>query len=283
MRSAQLQQPRELTTLSASSLEESDSGLNELGQLAVDLSLTAMRVGTCALMVHHGIDKIENVEGFSANVVANYFEQNQADALDLDKTVLETVQAAAKNGETYNEIRALLGQFLFKGDAVEKKVRALSGGEKARVALCCMMLTPGNLLVMDEPTNHLDIPAKEMIESALQAYDGAVLIVSHDRYFVSQVATTICALEDRTLVRYDGDYRMYMERDEDLQERLEARYVAGSKGIQSVRKAPEAARAAAMGEQAEKNAKRKKSFGGKMPGVSGDKTKGIKNAKRINA
>ena len=164
-----------------------------------------------------------------------------------------------------------------------RKVGALSGGEKARVALCCMMLTPGNLLVMDEPTNHLDIPAKEMIEGALQAYDGAVLIVSHDRYFVSQVATTICALEDRTLVRYDGDYRMYMERDEDLQEKLEARYVAGSKGIQSVRAAPEAARAAAMGEQAEKAAKRKKSFGGKMPGVSGDKTKGIKNAKRINA
>ena len=73
MRSAQLQQPRELTTLSASSLEESDSGLNELGQLAVDLSLTAMRVGTCALMVHHGIDKIENVDGFSANVVAKFF------------------------------------------------------------------------------------------------------------------------------------------------------------------------------------------------------------------
>ena len=73
MRSAQLQQPRELTTLSASSLDESDSGLNELGQLAVDLSLTAMRVGTCALMVHHGIDKIENVEGFSANVVAKFF------------------------------------------------------------------------------------------------------------------------------------------------------------------------------------------------------------------
>jgi ATPase subunit of ABC transporter with duplicated ATPase domains len=84
-----------------------------------------------------------------ANVVANYFEQNQADALDLDKTVIETIQSAS-NGQSYNELRALLGQFLFKGDAVDKKVRFLSGGEKARLSLCCMMLEPANLLVLDE-------------------------------------------------------------------------------------------------------------------------------------
>ena len=176
-------------------------------------------------------------------------------------------------------MRALLGQFLFKGDTVEKPVRALSGGEKARVALCRMMLTPGNLLVMDEPTNHLDIPAKEMIEDALRSYDGAVMIVSHDRYFVSQVADTICALEDGKVVRYDGDYRMYMERDETLREKLESRYVAGSTGIQ--RRA--AAAATAMAEDAEgaqQDAKRKKSFGGKLAGVGADKSKGIKNAKR---
>jgi ATPase subunit of ABC transporter with duplicated ATPase domains len=84
-----------------------------------------------------------------ANVVANYFEQNQADALDLDKTVIETIQGASI-GQSYNELRALLGQFLFKGDAVEKKVRFLSGGEKARLSLCCMMLEPSNLLILDE-------------------------------------------------------------------------------------------------------------------------------------
>lgn len=83
------------------------------------------------------------------NVVSAYFEQNQADALDLSKTVIETVQAAS-NGQSYNELRALLGQFLFKGDAVEKKVESLSGGEKARLSLCCMMLTPANLLILDE-------------------------------------------------------------------------------------------------------------------------------------
>jgi len=83
------------------------------------------------------------------NVVTNYFEQNQADALDLDRTVLETIQGAS-SGQSYNELRALLGQFLFKGDSVDKKVRFLSGGEKARLSLCCMMLRPANFLILDE-------------------------------------------------------------------------------------------------------------------------------------
>ena len=117
------------------------------------------------------------------------------------QTVMETVQEASKEETMYQEMRALLGQFLFKGDDVEKKIRVLSGGEKARVALCRMMLSPANLLVLDEPTNHLDIPAKEMIETALREFDGSVLVVSHDRYFISQVANTVCAFEDGKLRR----------------------------------------------------------------------------------
>lgn len=97
------------------------------------------------------------------NVVMNYFEQNQADALDLDKTVVETIQGAS-NGQSYNELRALLGQFLFKGDSVEKKVSSLSGGEKARLSLCCMMLQPANLLIFDEPTNHVRTKTARSIE-----------------------------------------------------------------------------------------------------------------------
>jgi ATPase subunit of ABC transporter with duplicated ATPase domains len=89
-----------------------------------------------------------------ANVDMAYFEQNQADALDLSKTVIETIQGSSE-GQSYNELRALLGQFLFKGDDVEKKVEFLSGGEKARLSLCCMMLRSANLLILDEPTNHL--------------------------------------------------------------------------------------------------------------------------------
>lgn len=141
-----------------------------------------------------------------SSVVKQYFEQNQADVLDLSKTVMETIMGASTT-QKYEDLRKLLGQFLFKGDAVEKKIEQLSGGEKARVALCKMMLTPANLLVLDEPTNHLDIPAKEMLEEALQHYEGAVLLVSHDRYFVSQVCVVLdseTAKVNQTLAEYLG-------------------------------------------------------------------------------
>lgn len=202
-----------------------------------------------------------------SSVVKQYFEQNQADVLDLSKTVIDTLMAASTT-EKYEDLRKLLGQFLFKGDAVEKSVEQLSGGEKARVALCKMMLTPANLLVLDEPTNHLDIPAKEMLEEALQHYEGSVLVVSHDRYFVSQVATTICNFEDNNLVRYDGDYRYFLERNDNLLEKVESRYVTGVAGIQKAKRI-----------DVEEIAKSKKSFGGKG-GPSGRKDKGVKNAKR---
>ena len=131
----------------------------------------------------------------------------------MDKTVVETIQGAS-NGQSYNELRALLGEFLFKGDAVEKKVENLSGGEKARLSLCCMMLRESNLLILDEPTNHLDIPAKEMLEEALQHFDGSVVVISHDRYFISKVATTVVAIENKKLTKYGGDYKFYMEKSE---------------------------------------------------------------------
>ncbi|CAN0482790.1 unnamed protein product, partial [Ectocarpus sp. 8 AP-2014] len=202
-----------------------------------------------------------------SGVVKQYFEQNQADVLDLSLTVIETLMKAS-TGEKYEDLRKLLGQFLFKGDAVDKSVEQLSGGEKARVSLCKMMLTPANLLVLDEPTNHLDIPAKEMLEEALQHYEGSVLVVSHDRYFVSQVATTICNLEEENLVRYDGDYRYFLERNDNILEKVESRYVAGLSGIQKAKRV-----------DFEEMGRSKKSFGGKG-GPSGRKDKGVKNAKR---
>jgi len=207
------------------------------------------------------------------NVVSNYFEQNQADALDLELTVLETIQKAATDNQSYNELRALLGQFLFKGDAVEKKVKNLSGGEKARLSLCCMMLTPANFLLLDEPTNHLDIPAKEMLEEALQYYQVSVIIVSHDRYFISKVATTIVAIEDKNLVKYSGDYKFYLEKSAAVREKVEARYVNGVERIESapvidIEKL-----------NAEMNSKKK--FGGaKDANLVNRKDKGVKNAKR---
>jgi ATP-binding cassette subfamily F protein 3 len=147
------------------------------------------------------------------NIVPGYFEQNQAEALDLEKTVMDTIHDEVPDWEN-REVRTLLGQFLFSGDTVFKKVGALSGGEKARLALAKMLLTPANFLILDEPTNHLDIPAKEMLEAALKDYDGTVAIVSHDRYFISQVANKIVEIRDGEFVVYNGDYHYYLEKIE---------------------------------------------------------------------
>ncbi len=145
------------------------------------------------------------------NVIPSYFEQNQAEALDLDKIVLDTIHDEVPDW-TNEEVRTLLGRFLFTGDMVFKAVKALSGGEKARLALAKMLLRPANLMILDEPTNHLDIPAKEMLEEALQNYDGTVLLVSHDRYFISQVATKIVEIRDGELRLYRGDYHYYLDK-----------------------------------------------------------------------
>ena len=145
------------------------------------------------------------------NVIAAYFEQNQAEALDLSKTVIDTLFEAVPDW-TQTQVRSLLGSFCFSNDAVFKEVGKLSGGEKARLALALMLLMPCNLLVLDEPTNHLDIPAKQMLEDALMEYEGAALVVSHDRYFVSRVANKIVELRDGELVLYRGDYAYYREK-----------------------------------------------------------------------
>jgi len=142
------------------------------------------------------------------NVVAGYFEQNQAEALDLAKTVIDTLFEAVPDW-TQTQVRSLLGSFCFSNDAVFKEVGKLSGGEKARLALALMLLSPCNLLVLDEPTNHLDIPAKQMLEDALREYEGAALLVSHDRYFISRVANRIVEIRDGELVLYRGDYAYY--------------------------------------------------------------------------
>ncbi|MEM8542480.1 MAG: ABC-F family ATP-binding cassette domain-containing protein [Cyanobacteria bacterium P01_H01_bin.119] len=152
------------------------------------------------------------------NVIPSYFEQNQAEALDLTKTVMDTVHDEVPDWKDV-EVRSLLGQFLFSGDVVFKPVDALSGGEKARLALAKMLLRPANLLILDEPTNHLDIPAKETLENALQNYDGTALIVSHDRYFISQVATKIVEIRDGELHLYRGDYHYYSDKVAEAEEK----------------------------------------------------------------
>jgi ATP-binding cassette subfamily F protein 3 len=170
------------------------------------------------------------------NVIPGYFEQNQAEALELHKTVMETIHDEVPDWKN-EEVRTLLGRFLFSGDTVFKQVVALSGGEKARLALAKMLLCPANLLILDEPTNHLDIPAKEMLEEAIQHYDGTVIIVSHDRYFISQVANKIVEIRDGEFRLYNGDYHYYLEKIAAEKEQARLAAIAAEKAAKKAAKA----------------------------------------------
>ncbi|YAF93793.1 MAG: ABC-F family ATP-binding cassette domain-containing protein [Nodularia sp. CChRGM 3473] len=170
------------------------------------------------------------------NVIPGYFEQNQAEALDLKKTVMETIHDEVPDWKN-EEVRTLLGRFLFTGDTVFKSVGALSGGEKARLALAKMLLRPANLLILDEPTNHLDIPAKEMLEESLQNYDGTAIVVSHDRYFISQVANKIVEIRDGEFRVYLGDYHYYLEKIAEEKEQAKLAAIAAEKAAKKAAKA----------------------------------------------
>ena len=171
----------------------------------------------------------EGVAGLGEhNVIAGYFEQNQAEALDLTKTVIDTIFEVVPDW-TQTQVRSLLGSFCFSNESVFKEAGKLSGGEKARLALALMLLSPCNLLVLDEPTNHLDIPAKQMLEDALIAYEGAALLVSHDRYFISRVANRIVELKDGELVLYRGDYAYYQAKKREESEAAEAAAAAAAR------------------------------------------------------
>jgi ATP-binding cassette, subfamily F, member 3 len=176
-------------------------------------------------------------------VLPSYFEQNQAEALDLNKTVMFTIHDEVPEW-TNEEVRTLLGRFLFSGDSVYKKVESLSGGEKARLALAKMLLSPFNLLILDEPTNHLDIPAKEMLEDALKNYDGTALVVSHDRYFISQVANKIVEIRDGEFRVYLGDYHYYLDKIAEEKAAAQQKRLADE---QAAKKAAKQAKATAKG------------------------------------
>ncbi len=184
-----------------------------------------------------GMEKFDEgeVEIGKHNVIPGYFEQNQAEALDMDKTVINTIHDEVPDWKN-EQVRTLLGQFLFSGETAFKKVAALSGGEKARLALAKMLLTPANLLILDEPTNHLDIPAKEMLEEALQHYDGTVVIVSHDRYFISQAATKIVEIRDGELIIYRGDYHYYIDRIAEEKEKARQKAEVAQKAAKKAEK-----------------------------------------------
>ncbi len=151
-----------------------------------------------------GLEKYTGAIEIGHNVSLGYYAQNQSDILDGNKTLFETIDEEA-TGDMRTKVRSLLGSFLFSGEDVDKKVKVLSGGERARLAFCKLLLKPINLLILDEPTNHLDLRSKEILKEALIAYDGAMIVISHDRDFLQGLTEKVYEFKDGSVNQHIGD------------------------------------------------------------------------------
>jgi ATP-binding cassette, subfamily F, member 3 len=153
-------------------------------------------------------DATSGVCKMGPSIQFGYFSQNSLDVLDPKKTILQEVESRVPNA-TMGFIKSLLGSFLFSGEEVEKKISVLSGGEKSRVILACILSHPVNFLVLDEPTNHLDIKSREVLLNAIKTFPGTVMMVSHDRYFLREVTTKVFEIDKNQLNIIEGDYQYY--------------------------------------------------------------------------
>lgn len=144
------------------------------------------------------------------NLTVGYFAQNQDELLDESLTVFQTIDNIAR-GDIRTKIRDILGAFLFSGDDIDKKVKVLSGGERSRLALIKLLLEPYNLLILDEPTNHLDMRSKDILKQALQEYDGTLIVVSHDRYFLNDLTDKIYEFKHKKIKEFNGGIYDFME------------------------------------------------------------------------
>jgi len=147
---------------------------------------------------------------YGHNVQIGYFAQNQGDYLDPEKTVFETIDDIAV-GDIRKRVRTILGSFLFSGETIDKKVKVLSGGEKSRLSLAKLLLTPSNLLILDEPTNHLDMQSKDILKNALIQFDGTLIIVSHDRDFLQGLTNKVFEFRDQKIKEHLGDIYDFLE------------------------------------------------------------------------
>ncbi|NDD93074.1 ABC transporter ATP-binding protein, partial [bacterium] len=146
-----------------------------------------------------------------AGLHVGYFSQHSLDVLNPQKTIFDEIHDRIPEA-TIGFVRNLLGAFLFSGDDVYKKIGVLSGGEKSRVVLATLLAKPHNLLILDEPTNHLDIRSREMLLDALKRFDGTVMLVSHDRFFLKQLASRVFELDRGEMRIYEGSYKDYLDR-----------------------------------------------------------------------
>ena len=190
-------------------------------QLFKNINITVGRGEKIALLGPNGVGKStllklvmktiagEGVIEYGHNVNITYFAQDQAEKLDVNKTIYETVDDIAE-GEVRKDLRSILGTFLFSGEDIDKKVGVLSGGERTRLALCQLLLTPCNFLILDEPTNHLDIQSKEVLKRALIEYEGTFIVVSHDREFLDGLTNRIWDIQNQTLKIHHYDVKEYL-------------------------------------------------------------------------
>ncbi|ENJ6139128.1 ABC-F family ATP-binding cassette domain-containing protein [Bacillus cereus] len=169
---------------------------------------------------------------FGSNVSVGYYDQEQANLTSSKRVLNELWDEYPLQPE--KEIRTILGNFLFTGDDVLKPVSSLSGGQKARLALAKLMMQKSNLLILDEPTNHLDLNSKEILENALIDYPGTLLFVSHDRYFINRVTTTVVELSTEGAQEYLGDYDYYVEKKNEMIERAELEQQENDVPVQKV-------------------------------------------------
>jgi ATP-binding cassette, subfamily F, member 3 len=173
---------------------------------------------TMAKIINAQISSSSGDLKYGSNVQIAYYAQNQAELIDPKKTVLEVMEDTAP-ADQRPKVRSILGAFLFSGDDVEKKVSVLSGGERARLAMACMIMRPGNLLILDEPTNHLDMQSKDILKKAILDYDGTLIIVSHDREFLENLTTKTYEFINHNIKEYLGDINYFLDKKNYADER----------------------------------------------------------------
>lgn len=183
----------------------------ERGQKVAFVGQNGQGKTTLAKILIKEIDPTSGKVEIGQSVNIGYYAQNQAETLDADLTLLETMERQSPE-ELRPRIRAILGAFMFSGDDVTKKVKVLSGGERARLSLALLMLKPINFLLLDEPTNHLDILSKEVLKEALSNFEGTLLVVSHDREFLRGLTNTVVEFRDHNIKTYLGDIDYYLSK-----------------------------------------------------------------------